>query len=148
MGSGLLPKSSVISSLCDEVPSHIYSKISSRAQRIFDQQCKKTFATQSANRPHRSFAYGLLMSDVKIIARGGFDAGDGIDTTFGGGRDCSGAAGGGVRATQAGARLRLLQEPRRADLPRKEGRPHPLRRLPRGFQQQLPSREARTRRQR
>src|ERR1017187_2629470 len=49
MGSGLLPKSSVISSLCDEVPSHIYSKIASRAQRIFDQQCKKTFATISAN---------------------------------------------------------------------------------------------------
>jgi hypothetical protein len=87
------------------------------------------------------------MSDVKIIARGGFDAGDGIDTTFDGGRDCGDAAGRGVRATHAGARLRLLQEPRRADLPRKEGRPHPLRRLPRGFQQQLPSREARTRRE-
>src|ERR1019366_1400325 len=52
MGSGLLPKSSVISSLCDEVPSHIYSKIASRAQRIFDQQCKKTFATISAQSGH------------------------------------------------------------------------------------------------
>src|SRR5450759_3531551 len=47
MASGLLPKSPVSSSLCDEVPSHIYSKIASRAQRIFDQQCKKTFATIS-----------------------------------------------------------------------------------------------------
>src|SRR5450759_4611044 len=52
MASGLLPKSPVSSSLCDEVPSHIYSKIASRAQRIFDQQCKKTFATISANRRH------------------------------------------------------------------------------------------------
>src|ERR1039458_7692977 len=47
MASGLLPKSPVSSSLCDEGPSHIYSKIASRAQRIFDQQCKKTFATIS-----------------------------------------------------------------------------------------------------
>src|SRR5450759_4611237 len=52
MASGLLPKSPVSSSLCDEVPSHIYSKIASRAQRIFDQQCKKTFATISANSRH------------------------------------------------------------------------------------------------
>jgi hypothetical protein len=54
MASGLLPKSPVSSSLCDEVPSHIYSKIASRAQRIFDQQCKKTFATKSATSRHRS----------------------------------------------------------------------------------------------
>src|ERR1035437_4304727 len=53
MASGLLPKSPVSSSLCDEGPSHIYSKIASRAQRIFDQQCQKTFATQSANSGHR-----------------------------------------------------------------------------------------------
>src|SRR5450759_3194470 len=53
MASGLLPKSPVSSSLCDEVPSHIYSKIASRAQRIFDQQCKKTFATISAKSGHR-----------------------------------------------------------------------------------------------
>src|ERR1035437_4618502 len=52
MASGLLPKSPVSSSLCDEGPSHIYSKIASRAQRIFDQQCKKTFATQSATSRH------------------------------------------------------------------------------------------------
>jgi hypothetical protein len=48
MAAGLLPKSPVSSSLCDEVPHIIYSKIASRAQRIFDQQGKKTFATQSA----------------------------------------------------------------------------------------------------
>src|SRR5450756_2424944 len=88
------------------------------------------------------------MSDVKLIARGGFGESDGIDTTFGDGRNYDGDTDGGVRATETGARLRLLQEPRRAYLPRKEGRPHSLRRLPRGFQQQLPSREARPRRER
>src|ERR1017187_7705219 len=68
MGSGLLPKSSVISSLCDEVPSHIYSKIASRAQRIFDQQCKKTFATISANCGHCS-RYARAVRPAGILAQ-------------------------------------------------------------------------------
>jgi hypothetical protein len=63
MASGLLQKSPVSSSLCDEVPSHIYSKIASRAQRIFDQQCKKTFATISASNRHRASARTAIKVD-------------------------------------------------------------------------------------
>src|SRR6266540_3619890 len=42
-----LPRSPVSLSSGDEVPPHLYTKVASTARRIFDHQCKKTFATQS-----------------------------------------------------------------------------------------------------
>ncbi len=47
VASGRLPKSPVSLSPGDEVP-HMYSKGACTARRIFDHQCKKTFATLSA----------------------------------------------------------------------------------------------------
>jgi hypothetical protein len=55
---GSLPKSAVSLSLDDEVPSHLYSKIASVAQRVFEQRAKRllhqyrhlaTFGTDASN---------------------------------------------------------------------------------------------------
>ena len=43
-----LPRSPVSLSSGDEVPPHLYTKVSPKARRIFDHQCKKIFATISA----------------------------------------------------------------------------------------------------
>src|ERR1039457_2977735 len=48
VAAGSLPGSPVSLSMGDEVPSHLYSKIASVAQRNFDQLRKKTIATISA----------------------------------------------------------------------------------------------------
>src|SRR4249920_2490688 len=47
-----LPKLPVSFARGDEVPSHLYAKAAPVARRIFDHQCKTTFATQSANSRH------------------------------------------------------------------------------------------------
>ncbi len=44
-----LPRSPVSLSLGDEAPPDLYTKVASTARRIFDHQCKKTFATISAS---------------------------------------------------------------------------------------------------
>jgi hypothetical protein len=43
------PGSPVSLSSDDEVPPHLYTKVAPTARRIFDHQCKRTFATKSAN---------------------------------------------------------------------------------------------------
>src|SRR6516164_3063617 len=47
-----LPRSPVSLPSGDEVPPHLYTEVASTAQRIFDQRCKKAFATISATSRH------------------------------------------------------------------------------------------------
>jgi hypothetical protein len=53
-----LPRSPVSLSSGDEVPPHLYTKVAPTARRIFDHQCKKTFATKSVI--YRTFVIAIL----------------------------------------------------------------------------------------
>jgi hypothetical protein len=51
-----------------EGPPHPYTKVASTARRIFDHQCKKTFATQTSSvPPRRSFRAITPRSNLGVL---------------------------------------------------------------------------------
>jgi len=52
-------------------PPHLYTKVSPTARRIFDHQCKKTFATVSATRRHRQCSKNVPASRPPSIDENG-----------------------------------------------------------------------------
>ena len=62
-------------------PPHLYTNIASAARRIFDHQCKTTFATQSAQNRHANAAAGCLLLSMDGAVRrrcAKFRAGKGV----------------------------------------------------------------------